>query len=71
MQLTVVLFLLLGALFLGERLAPIQIVGCLLTLAGVIGVVWLQAPPRNYTRRSTWHRIQSGSGWEEDSWMSK
>lgn len=46
MQLTVVLSLLLGAMFLGERPTPIQIVGCLLTLAGVIGVVWLQAPPR-------------------------
>lgn len=45
-QLTVVLSLLLGAMFLGDRPAPIQIVGSLLTLAGVIGVVWLQATPR-------------------------
>ena len=46
MQVTVVLSLVLGAVFLGDRPAPIQIVGCLLTLAGVIGVVWLHAPPR-------------------------
>jgi len=46
MQLTVVLSLVLGDVFLGERPTPIQIVGSLLTLAGVIGVVWLQAPPR-------------------------
>jgi drug/metabolite transporter (DMT)-like permease len=45
-QLTVVLSLALGAVFLGDRPAPIQIVGCLLTLAGVVGVVWLQATPR-------------------------
>jgi len=45
-QLTVVLSLLFGAAFLGDRPAPIQIVGSLLTLAGVIGVVWLQATPR-------------------------
>lgn len=45
-QLTVVLSILLGAVFLGDRPAPLQIVGSLLTLAGVIGVVWLQATPR-------------------------
>jgi drug/metabolite transporter (DMT)-like permease len=45
-QLTVVLSLLFGAIFLGDRPAPIQIVGSLLTLAGVIGVVWLHATPR-------------------------
>jgi drug/metabolite transporter (DMT)-like permease len=45
-QLTVVLSMLLGAVFLGDRPAPLQIVGSLLTLAGVIGVVWLQATPR-------------------------
>lgn len=45
-QLTVVLSLLFGALFLGDRPSPLQIVGSLLTLAGVIGVVWLQATPR-------------------------
>jgi drug/metabolite transporter (DMT)-like permease len=45
-QLTVVLSLLFGALFLGDRLRPLQLLGCLLTLAGVLGVVWLQATPR-------------------------
>jgi drug/metabolite transporter (DMT)-like permease len=45
-QLTVVLSLLFGAAFLGDRPAPLQILGSLLTLAGVIGVVWLQATPR-------------------------
>lgn len=46
MQLTVVVSLGLGAVFLGERLTTTQMLGCLLTLAGVVGVVWLQAPPR-------------------------
>jgi drug/metabolite transporter (DMT)-like permease len=45
-QLTVVLSLLLGVAFLDDRLAPLQILGSALTLAGVIGVVWLQSPPR-------------------------
>lgn len=45
-QLTVVLSLVLGAVFLGDRLAPLQIAGCLLALAGVLGVVWLQSTPR-------------------------
>lgn len=45
-QLTVVLTLLLGAGFLGDRLTPVQILGSLLTLGGVVGVVWLQATPR-------------------------
>jgi drug/metabolite transporter (DMT)-like permease len=45
-QLTVVLSILFGAVFLGDRPAPLQILGSLLTLAGVIGVVWLQATPR-------------------------
>jgi drug/metabolite transporter (DMT)-like permease len=45
-QLTVVLSLLLGALFLGDRLAPLQVFGSLLTLAGVIGVVWLRSTSR-------------------------
>jgi drug/metabolite transporter (DMT)-like permease len=45
-QLTVVLSLVLGAAFLGDRLAPLQVVGSLLTLGGVLGVVWLQATPR-------------------------
>jgi drug/metabolite transporter (DMT)-like permease len=46
MQLTVVLSLLLGALFLGDRLSPPQLLGSALTVAGVLGVVWLQSPPR-------------------------
>lgn len=45
-QLTVVLTLLLGVLFLGDRLTPLQIVGSLLTLAGVVGVVAVQSTPR-------------------------
>lgn len=45
-QLTVVLSLLIGALFLGERLTPVQILGSLLTLGGILGVVWIQATPR-------------------------
>jgi drug/metabolite transporter (DMT)-like permease len=45
-QLTVVLSLLFGAVFLHDRPAAIQIVGSLLTLSGVIGVVWLQSTPR-------------------------
>jgi len=45
-QLTVVLSLLLGVVFLGDRLAPVQIVGSLLTLAGVVGVVAVQSTPR-------------------------
>lgn len=45
-QLTVVLSLLFGAFFLGDRLRPLQLLGSLLTLAGVLGVVWLQATPR-------------------------
>ena len=46
MQLTVVLSLVLGAVLLGDRLAPLQLLGSALTLAGIIGVVWLQSPPR-------------------------
>lgn len=45
-QLTVVLSILLGAVFLGDRLTAVQTVGSLLTLGGVMGVVWLQATPR-------------------------
>ena len=45
-QLTVVLSMMLGAIFLGDRLAPLQIFGSLLALAGVVGVVWVQATPR-------------------------
>jgi len=46
MQLTVVLSLLFGAILLDDRLSPLQLLGSALTLAGVIGVVWLQSPPR-------------------------
>jgi len=45
-QLTVVLTLFFGVAFLGDRLSPLQMFGCLLALAGVVGVVWLQSPPR-------------------------
>lgn len=45
-QLTVVLSMFLGVVFLGDRLTPIQILGSALTLAGVAGVVWVQATPR-------------------------
>jgi len=45
-QLTVVLSLTFGAIFLGDRLKPLQLLGCLLTVAGVLGVVWLQSPPK-------------------------
>jgi drug/metabolite transporter (DMT)-like permease len=43
-QLTVILSILFGLVFLGEIPTPLQILGSLLTLAGVIGVVGLQAP---------------------------
>ncbi|HYO12233.1 MAG TPA: DMT family transporter [Thermoanaerobaculia bacterium] len=45
-QLTVVLSMILGVAFLGDRLTPLQIVGSVLTLSGVVGVVWIQATPR-------------------------
>lgn len=45
-QLTVVGSLVLGAVFLGDRLAPVQVLGVFLTLTGVVGVVWLQSTPR-------------------------
>lgn len=45
-QLTVVLSILFGAVFLGDRLAAVQILGSTLTLAGVVGVIWLQSTPR-------------------------
>jgi drug/metabolite transporter (DMT)-like permease len=45
-QLTVVLSLLLGVAFLGDRLAPLQVVGSALALGGVVGVIWIQATPR-------------------------
>jgi drug/metabolite transporter (DMT)-like permease len=46
LQLTVVLSLVLGALVLGERMTPLQLLGSGLTLAGVLGVIALHAPPR-------------------------
>lgn len=45
-QLTVVISLALGALLLGDRLRPLQLFGILLTLAGVVGVLWLHSAPR-------------------------
>jgi drug/metabolite transporter (DMT)-like permease len=45
-QLTVVISLGLGALVLGDRLHPLQLFGILLTLGGVVGVLWLHAAPR-------------------------
>jgi drug/metabolite transporter (DMT)-like permease len=45
-QLTVVLSMLLGVLVLGDRLRPLQVAGSVLTLVGVVGVVWLQSTPR-------------------------
>lgn len=45
-QLTVVLTMGLGAVFLGDRLTPLQIFGSLLTLSGVVGVVRVHSTPR-------------------------
>ena len=45
-QLTVLIAFALGALFLGEAFGWNQALGCLLTLAGIIGVVRIQATPR-------------------------
>jgi drug/metabolite transporter (DMT)-like permease len=45
-QLTVVVSMLLGVVFLGDRLTPLQLLGGLLTLVGVIGVAWSQSTPR-------------------------
>ena len=45
-QLTVVASMALGALFLDERLAPAQLLGAALAIAGVIGVIALHRPPR-------------------------
>jgi drug/metabolite transporter (DMT)-like permease len=46
LQLTVILAMVLGAVFLGERLTPLQLLGSALTIAGVVGVIRLSAPPR-------------------------
>jgi drug/metabolite transporter (DMT)-like permease len=45
-QLTVVISMLLGVVFLGDRLTPVQVLGGALTLGGVIGVAWTQSTPR-------------------------
>jgi drug/metabolite transporter (DMT)-like permease len=45
-QLTVVISMLLGVVFLDDRLTPVQVLGCALTLGGVIGVAWTHSPPR-------------------------
>ncbi len=49
LQLTVVLTLVMGTVFLGDRLTPLQLAGGALTLAGVIWVIWLYSPPRAVT----------------------
>jgi drug/metabolite transporter (DMT)-like permease len=45
-QLTVVVSMAWGVLFLGDRLSALQAAGSLLTLGGIVGVVWLHATPR-------------------------
>ena len=45
-RVTVLLAYAMGALFLGEPFGPLQIGGSLLTLVGVLGVIWIQSPPR-------------------------
>jgi drug/metabolite transporter (DMT)-like permease len=45
-QVTVLLSYALGALFLAEPFGPLQLAGAALTLVGVLGVIWIQAPPR-------------------------
>lgn len=45
-QLTVVVSMLLGVIFLGDRLTPPQLLGSALTVAGVMGVAWSQSTPR-------------------------
>lgn len=45
-QLTVVISMLLGVVFLGDRLTPVQVLGGALTLGGVIGVAWTRSTPR-------------------------
>ncbi len=46
LQLTVVISMALGALFLGETLGPAKLLGAALTLAGIVGVIAIQATPR-------------------------
>jgi drug/metabolite transporter (DMT)-like permease len=45
-QLTVVLSMGLGVVFLGDRLTSVQVFGGLLALSGVVGVVWVHSTPR-------------------------
>ena len=45
-QLTVVVSMALGAIFLGERLSPLQLAGAALAISGILGVVALRPPPR-------------------------
>lgn len=45
-QVTVLLAYALGAFFLHEPFGPIQMAGSALTLAGVLGVIWIQSTPR-------------------------
>lgn len=45
-QLTVVVSMLLGVLFLDDRLTALQVLGGALALGGVVGVVWTQSTPR-------------------------
>jgi drug/metabolite transporter (DMT)-like permease len=46
LQLTVILSLGAGGWLLGERLTALQTAGSAITLAGVMGVIFLQSPPR-------------------------
>jgi drug/metabolite transporter (DMT)-like permease len=45
-QLTVVISMLLGVVFLDDRLTTLQVLGGALALGGVVGVVWAQSTPR-------------------------
>jgi len=45
-QLTVVITMALGVTVLGDSFGPSQLLGAALALAGIVGVVWLQATPR-------------------------
>jgi len=46
LQLTVVISMALGAIFLGEPLGPAKLGGAALTLAGIVGVIAIQSTPR-------------------------
>jgi drug/metabolite transporter (DMT)-like permease len=45
-ELAVVTSMLLGVVFLGDRLTPLQVWGSVLALVGVAGVAWSQSTPR-------------------------